>query len=200
VIDVQVVHDAYSMCLEQSWQYWTHFGSPHLQRYARWFKCRNHLDADGNFMFVVGMPTHLKRTLLRFRVFATKLLNNTAVWHGTGDRLCRCCSSMLVESEMHVLNHCQLYSSLRSDHNIHMHTSTAELYIDTPQNTALFIRACLYTRSQCLANGGVSLPVHRTVLRHEPGRSYKQMFLRWFGGLCCLLLSLWAFVACLGVL
>ena len=204
VVDVHDVHDAYSLCLEQSWQYWTHFGTSRLRRYAGWFKCRIHLDTDDNFMFMVGIPTHLKRTLLRFRVFATKLHNNTAVWHGTGDRLCRCCPSMLVESEMHVLRQCQLYSSLRFDHNIHMHTSTTELYVDAPENTALFLRACLYNRSRCIANGGVSLPMHHTaVLSHTPGHSYRHKcltMLSLFGGFCCLLLSLWAFVACLGVL
>ena len=164
VCDIKQVNEAVSGRLKEWWQRWhsNEEGTPvQMHRYADWFKCRDHLDKKGHYLFDASMPRQLQRRLLQLRTFNLKLGVHQHKFGSRQSSSCQHCGGM--EDEQHLLHHCQAYRELRTTHGIPVAVGPEVFTLSGPLTVAKYITACL------------KLPLHREddVHVHTPNAQHE---------------------------
>lgn len=134
---------------------WVNPPSTHTILYNQFFRVREHMDAETNYIFDSRISMAKRRTTMRFRVFGCRLALWVGQWYGwTGRRLhCPLCNLNVVEGERHVLFTCPAYDEFRPSCARRLHTSTNTRNLFAPQNvaaTARFLHTALAKRNRIL--------------------------------------------------
>ena len=133
-----------------------------LTTYSYWFKHTSVFDKR------VAFSTHLNdrasiMAVARFRMGSHNLNVESLRWSKVrvprSQRVCRCCSSGIVEDEMHIMMECTMYDDLRSDYmwtrDITVESANMKMMVDCQSGEqwnafATYIRACFKRRTDYL--------------------------------------------------
>jgi hypothetical protein len=135
-----------------------------LATYTYWFKHTPGFDKRMAFF------THLNdrasiMAVARFRMGSHNLNVESLRWSKVRvprtQRVCRCCSSGIVEDEMHIMMECTMYDDIRSDYmrirGINLQSASMNMMVDCESGEqwiafAAYIRACFKLRSDHLGS------------------------------------------------